>query len=219
MLDIINIVSDRAVNGRNSYSRIFVDGAVNDNDVITEIIEINEDNFNVTLPLYADNLKVNPSTLRNNIALCMDIGEDGSIEIPSIDALPFSETISDGKSSPLIYAIWSEFKDNQIKVKYKTLIDMKVGYVAFIPDEYIGTMAVRYDEDNLNYTFYSVDSRGNVESAVFSFRIFTLPQWEENSFNYEILYENDTYVYAFLIFNADNYNTYKKYISDYFFVL
>ena len=219
MLDIINIVSDRTVNGRNSYSRIFVDGSVNESDVVTEIIEINEDNFNVTLPLYADNLRATPSTLRNSIALCMDIGEDGSVEIPSIDALPFSEKITNGKSSPLSYAIWSEFKDNQIKVKYKTLIDLKVGYVAFIPEEYIGTVAVKYDEDNLNYTFYSIDSRGNVENALFSFRIFTLPQWEENSFNYEILYKNDTYVYAFLIFKADNYDTYKQYISDYFFVL
>ena len=219
MLDIVNIVSDRAVNGRNSYSRIFVDGAVNDNDVITEIIEINEDNFNVTLPLYADNLKSNPSTLRTNLAVCMDVALDNTIEIPSVEILPFSERIKGNKSSPLEFVIWSEFKDNQFKVKYKTLIDMKVGYFAFIPEEYIGSMAVRYDEDNLNYTFYSVDSYGNVESAVFSFRIFTLPQWEENSFNYEILYENDTYVYAFLIFNADNYNTYKKYISDYFFVL
>lgn len=218
MLDIVNIVSDRTVNGRNSYSRIFVDGSVNESDVITEIIEIDEVNFNVTLPLYADNLKINPSTLRDSIALCMDIGEDGSIEIPSIDFLPFSEKITDGKSSPLTYAIWSEFKDNQIKVKYKTLIDMKVGYVAFIPEQYIGTIAVKYDENNLNYTFYSVDSYGNVKGALFSFRIFTLPQWEENSFNYEILNENDTYVYAFLIFKADNYDTYKKYITDYFFV-
>ena len=219
MLDIINIVSDRVVDGKNSYSRIFVDGSVNESDVVTEIIEINEENFNVTLPLYTDNLRSTPSTLRNNIAICMDVAGDGSVEIPSIDVLPYSEKITDGESSPLNLVVWSEFKDNQFKVKYKTLIDMKVGYVAFIPEEYIGTMAVKYDEDNLNYTFYSIDSKGNIQSAVFSFRIFTLPQWEENSFNYESIYENDTYVYAFLIFKADNYNTYKQYISDYFFVL
>ena len=218
MLEIQNIVSDRIVKNNVEYTRVFVDGSFSDTEFITEIIEIDESNFNVSLPLYSDNMSETPSTLRRNNLYCMDIGLDGTVEVPSTDVFPYSEKISEGKKIPLELVIWSEYDDG-FTVKYKTLLNSKVGHVAFIPDEFIGNVSVIYDEENLNLTFYSIDGDGNVEKALFSYRIFTVPQWEENSFNYEKIHENDTYVYSFLIFNADNYDYYKKYISESFYAL
>ena len=218
MLEIQNIVSDKIVKNNVEYTRVFVDGSFSDTEFITEIIEIDESNFNVSLPLYSDNMSETPGTLRRNNLYCMDIGFDGTIEIPSTDIFPYSEKISEGKTIPLELVIWSEYGDG-FTVKYKTLLNSKVGHVAFIPDEFIGNVSVIYDEENLNLTFYSIDGDGNVEKALFSYRIFTVPQWEENSFNYEKIHENDTYVYSFLIFNSDNYDYYKKYISESFYAL
>ena len=218
MLEIQNIVSDKIVKNNVEYTRVFVDGSFSDTEFITEIIEIDESNFNVSLPLYSDNMSETPGTLRRNNLYCMDLGFDGTIEIPSTDIFPYSEKISEGKTIPLELVIWSEYGDG-FTVKYKTLLNSKVGHVAFIPDEFIGNVSVIYDEENLNLTFYSIDGDGNVEKALFSYRIFTVPQWEENSFNYEKIHENDTYVYSFLIFNSDNYDYYKKYISESFYAL
>lgn len=218
MLEIQNIVSDKIVKNNVEYTRVFVDGSFSDTEFITEIIEIDESNFNVSLPLYSDNMSETPGTLRRNNLYCMDIGFDGTIEVPSTDVFPYSEKISEGKTIPLELVIWSEYDDG-FTVKYKTLLNSKVGHVAFIPDEFIGNVSVIYDEENLNLTFYSIDGDGNVEKALFSYRIFTVPQWEENSFNYEKIHENDTYVYSFLIFNSDNYDYYKKYISESFYAL
>ena len=176
MLEIQNIVSDKIVKNNVEYTRVFVDGSFSDTEFITEIIEIDESNFNVSLPLYSDNMSETPGTLRRNNLYCMDIGFDGTIEIPSTDIFPYSEKISEGKTIPLELVIWSEYGDG-FTVKYKTLLNSKVGHVAFIPDEFIGNVSVIYDEENLNLTFYSIDGDGNVEKALFSYRIFTVPQW------------------------------------------
>lgn len=219
MLEIENIVSDTTtLNGR-KISRIFVDGAINDTEIITEIIEIDKSDFNIALPLYDDNLSFNPDTLRNNKIHCMDVDNDGTIEVPSVEIMPFSEMKSKDKSIPLQLIVWSEYVDNSFNVKFKTILNSKTGHVAIIPERFIGTVSVIYDEENRNLTFYSVDSNGKIINALFSYRVFTIPQWDEDNFNYEKIHENDTYVYAFLIFKSDNYNYYKKYITENFYAL
>ncbi len=219
MLEIDSISSDRVEKNGENYSRVFVDGAVNDMEVVTEIIEIRENNFDVSLPLYADNSSYNPTTLRSGNIYCLDVDGDGIIEIPTLEVMPYSEKNLKDKSTPLNLVIWSEHNDDGFKVKYKTLVNTKVGHIAFIPDEFIGSVSVIYDEENRNLTFYSVDSEGTISNALFSYRIFTIPEWEENTYNYEMIHKNDTYVYAFLIFKADNYDYYKEYITKNFFAL
>ena len=132
---------------------------------------------------------------------------------------PFSQKILKDAREPLNLVVWSEYVNRSFNVKYKTLLNSKVGHLAIIPEDFIGKISAIYDEENMNLTFYSVNSKGIYDSALFSFRIFTIPDWEENSFNYEKLHENDTYVYSFLIFKADNYEKYKEFITDNFYAL
>lgn len=219
MLEIDSISGDRVEKNGENYSRVFVDGAVSDTEVVTEIIEIDEENFDVSLPLYADNLSYNPTTLRKGQIYCLDVDGDGIIEIPTLEVMPYSEKKSKDNSTPLELVIWSEHNENGFKVKFKTLVNSKVGQLAFIPEDFIGTVSVIYDEENRNLTFYAVDSNGTISNALFSYRIFTIPEWEENTYNYEMIHKNDTYVYAFLIFKADNYDYYKKYITENFYAL
>ena len=164
-------------------------------------------------------MSVNPGTLRKSKITCMDVDRDGIIDVPTIEIFPFSQRISNNKIEPLNLIVWSEYVNNSFVVKYKTILNSKLGHLAIIPDDFIGKISAIYDEENLNLTFYSVNSKGVFESALFSFRIFTIPDWEENSYNYEMLNQNDTYVYSYLIFKADNYEVYKKYITENFFAL
>ncbi len=219
VLEIESITSDRTVINGQNISRVFVDGAVSDTELITEIIQIDEKSFEVSLPLYYDNLSDNPSTLRNSNIYCLDVENDGYIEIPTLEEFPYSYKYYKDNTTPLELVIWSEHINNTLRVKFKTLVNAKLGHIAFIPEDFIGTVAVTYDEDNRNLSFYAVKSDGTISNALFSYRIFTLPEWEENTFNYEKIHENDTYVYAFLIFKADNYDSYKKYITENFYAL
>jgi hypothetical protein len=219
MPKINSIVSDRIVlNGKNK-SRVFVDGAFNESEIYTEIIEINESNFDISLPIHNENTTVIPSTLRIGKVYCMDVDGDGYIEVPTMEIFPFSKKINEENNEPLNLVVWSEYVNHSFNVKYKTFMNSKVGQLAIIPEEFIGKITVIYDEENLNLTFYSVNSDGKIENALFSFRVFTIPDWEENSFNYEKLSQNDTYVYGYLIFKADNYITYKKFITENFYAL
>lgn len=219
MLEINNIVVDRVISSDKSISRIFVDGAISDKEFITEIIEVNEEDFSTTLPLYHDNLSVHPKTLRNSKIYCMDVDNNGHMDVPTVDVLPYSQKVIGDEFEPLNLIIWSEYDEFGFKVKFKTLLNLKVGHIVFIPEEYIGNITAIYDEENMNLTFYSIDSTGAVKNALFSFRIFTLPDWKEENYNYEILHQNDTYVYSYLIFKSDNYDKYKKFITENFFVL
>lgn len=219
MIEINNIVSDRVAYGDKMVSRVFVDGTIGKSGIITEIIEFNEDNFSTTLPLYGDNCTSQPKTLRNVKFYCLDIEKDGNIEIPTIDIFPYSQKVSENNTEPINLIVWLGYEENGFYVKFKTLLNTKVGHVVFIPEDFIGNITAIYDEDNLNLTFYSVDSNGTFEKALFSFRIFTIPDWEENNYNYEMLDKNDTYVYSYLIFKADNYEKYKKFISENFYAL
>lgn len=219
MLEIVSIVSDNIVIDDKNVSRIFVDGAFSETETITEIIEINENNFEISLPIYHDNMSVHPKTLRKSKVTCTDIDNDGNIDVPTIEVFPFSQSISNEEIEPLNLVVWSEYVNNSFIVKYKTILNSKLGQLAIIPEEFIGRISAIYDEENFNLTFYSINSKGVFESALFSFRIFTIPDWEENSYNYEMLYQNDTYVYSYLIFKADNYDLYKKYITENFYAL
>ena len=219
MPEINSIVSDKIVSNGKTKSRVFVDGTFNESEIYTEIIEIDEDNFTISLPLYNNNTSMLPSTLRVEKIYCMDIDGDGYVEIPTMEIFPFSQRINDENNEQLNLVLWSEFSNYSLNVKYKTLLNSKVGQLAIIPEHFIGKITAIYDEENLNLTFYSVNSGGKIENALFSFRVFTKPDWEENSFNYEMLSQNDTYVYSYLIFKADNYETYKKFITENFYAL
>ncbi len=218
MPEIEYVVSDNIILNGKKISRIFVDGTFNESEIYTEIIEI-DDEFNMSLPLYNNDISFLPKTLRNDKIYCMDIDRDGKIEIPTMEVFPFSERINGEKSEPLNLIVWSEYVNNGFNVKYKSLLNTKVGHLAIIPEDFIGKITAIYDEENLNLTFYSVTSDGKIENALFSFRIFTVPDWEENSFNYEKLHQNDTYVYGYLIFKAENYDMYKKFILENFYAL
>lgn len=219
MIEINNILNDRVDYANKSISRIFVDGAVNEHEIITEIIEINEKNFNISLPLYNDNCTKQPRTLRKANINCIDVGKDGDIEIPITEVFPYAQQVSEGKKGPMNLVVWLEYSSKGLSVEYKTLLNTKFGLVIFIPEDYIGNVSVVYDEDNFNLTFYSIDSDGTFKNALFSFRIFTIPDWEENNYSYVMLYENDIYVYSYLIFKADNYEIYKKFITENIYAL
>lgn len=221
MIEIDNIVCDSVVFSDKSVSRIFVDGAVNEFDIITEIIEIDKKTFDINLPLYNDNHTSQPRTLRKEIVYCFDIDKDGCIEIPSTEVFSYAHKISkDNKDiEPINLVVWSEFDKNSFNVKFKCLLNKEFGCLFFIADEFLENISIIYDEENLNLTFYSIDSNGTFKNALFSFRIFTIPDWEKNNFNYEKLHENDTYVYGYLIFRADNYKLYREFITENFYAL
>ena len=213
IIEIVNITSDRAsYNGRNIL-RIFVDGAVSEIGTITEVIEIDENTLEISLPLYKSNSSDN-KTLRNSKIYCVDIDNDGYIEIPTLEILPYGKNMSDGNLDNLNLIVWSDYNNGKIKSIFKCLYNIKLGYIFVFPDEEIGKMTVSFDEENNNLTFYSINSDGIYTSTLFSIKVFTVPEWENNNYNYEKFRQNNSFVYGYIIFKDENNEKYEKFIAD-----
>ena len=106
MLEIHNIVTD----SQNGKTRIFIDGLVSENAFITEVLDINHENFKITLPLYELNTSDNPITIRTSQVLCKDIDNDGIIEIPTLEILGKSTNLTNDniEVAPLFLTILSQ---------------------------------------------------------------------------------------------------------------
>ena len=212
-LEIVNITSDQISYKDRTVSRIFVDGVVSESGVITEIIEIDEKSLEISLPLNKNNSSQN-DTLRSSKIYCLDIDNDGYIEIPDIENLPYGKIISNENYDNLNLIVWSDYHDGKITSSFKCIYNGKLGYVFVFPEEESGKMTVYLDESNNNLTFYSIKSDGTVVNALFSIKVFTVPEWEEDNYNYKKYKENDSYIYGYLIFKQENEEKYEKFITD-----
>ncbi len=220
-LEINNIVTDVIENNNESHTRIFVDGAISEIGVITEIIDITHNNFNIKLPLYEQNQSQHPSTLRDSRVYSRDIDNDGIVEIPTNEVLPYGTRISKNSDErkELSLTVWSEFSNYSMKTDFKCLLNSSYNYLLKIPEGSLSKLTAVYDENDLGLTFYSLNRNGTYKEELFSVKIFLTVEWQESHSNYIKLGENDVFTYGYSIFDDDSEETYKKFIRDNFYII
>ena len=220
-LEINNIITDSVDINDEKHTRIFIDGSVSEQGMLTEIIDISENTFNFTLPLYEQNNSVNPKTLRASRVNCRDIDNDGVVEIPTIELLPYGARISKNETErkELYMVVWSEFSNDDIQIDFKCLMNSTFGYLFKISENSIENLTAVYDDNEFTLAFYLYDSDGKYTDELFSIKTFLEPEWGKNSFEYSKLSENSTYVYGVLIFNDEIKDELKEFINENFYVL
>ncbi len=221
MLEIKNITTDNIEINDKKHTRIFVDGSISENGVITEIIDIENELFDVSLPLYETNQSHKPLTLRASRTYCNDIDNDGIIEIPTDEVLPYGYRISknSNQQNELYMTVWSEFTDSSLSVDFKCLMNNSFNYMFEFSDDILSHMSAVYNDNNCTLTFYSVDSNGQFENELFSIKAFYEPDWEDNHNRYVRFAENSTYVYGYLVLNEENDENYEEFILENFKIL
>lgn len=220
-LEINNIITDTITINEEKHTRIFIDGAVSEIGVLTEIIDITEKSFNITLPLYEQNQSQQPMTLRASRVNCKDIDNDGVVEIPTIELLPYGARISKNETErkELYITVWSEFTYNEIKSDFKCMMNTTLGFLLKIPENSIGKMTAVYNENDFTLKFYAVDNDGKYLNELFTIKTFLEPEWGKNNFEYIKLSENSSYVYGMLISEDDLKDEIKDFITENFYVL
>lgn len=221
LLEINNIVTDTLVENEIRYTRIFVDGAISEIGVVTEIINIDCDSFEISLPLYEVNQSQKPSTLRASKIYCRDIDDDGVVEIPTEEVLQSAMRLpaKDSKNNELNLTVWSEFVEGEMNVDFKCLLNTSFRYMFVFDDDILGKISATYNDDNQTLTLFSVDESGELDNELFSIKAFYEQDWDENNFKYSKYSENDTFVYGFLIHNQDSDNEYEAFIRENFIIL
>ncbi len=221
LLEINNIVIDTTDIKDNQHTRIFIDGAVSEIGIITEVIDISHKAFEITLPLYEQNQSHKPLTLRDSRIYSTDIDNDGIIEIPTSEIMPFGARILENSSErkELNLTVWSELVQESIKVDFKCLLNSSYGYMFLFPVEAINKITAIYDDNNMTLTFYQLNESGTYKKEMFSVRAFLEHDWEENHYKYTELIDNDMFVYGYMMLDDENNEEYKEFISNNFYIL
>lgn len=204
MLDVYNVMTDSF----NGNTRIYIDGLINENTLITEVINVNHDNFSINLPLYEANTLEIPLTARGSQIFSSDIDNDGIVEIPTFETMPNAFNISNNSSetTPFSLTVWSEINSNELLVDFKGLYNVSYNYFYTIPDEWIGEVEVTYNTDNSVLSFYdnSDDGTGNIE--IISFKVFNTNEWDDYNGKYTKFLEDKIFVYTYLFNSNSEYN-------------
>ena len=203
MLEIHNIVTD----SQNGKTRIFIDGLVSENAFITEVLDINHENFKITLPLYELNTSDNPITIRTSQVLCKDIDNDGIIEIPTLEILEKSTNFTNDniEVTPLFLTVWSEFDDEGLKIDFKSLYNVAYNYYYIFPEEWSGIITATYHGDNSTLKFVLNASEDISETELFTLKAFTRADWEDYNGEFTKFDEDGVFVYAYIYNNSIEY--------------
>ncbi len=216
MLDIFNMVCDTYFYDNEAHTRVYVDGSISESGIITEVIDIKHNDFQVSLPFYQSNISAQPVTLRDVRVFSQDFDNDGVVEIPTIEKLYGGAKLTSDSQTKEDFSltIWSEIENNTLSVDTKCLWNGNYGYMFIFPDEWIGKITSVYNEKNDTITFYSLDDNGTLMDTLFSIKSVYEPNSEED--DYTKFDENGVYVYSYYISDKQNEDTYINIIENNF---
>lgn len=218
LLEVYNIATDSVTENQNEFTRIFIDGAISERGVITEVIKVSHNDFELSLPLYEMNQSQHPVTLRDTRLFSMDFDGDNIIEIPTLELFPGAVRIEKGTSerSSLNLTVWNELNNSGISVDKKCVVNTSYEYMLIIDDSWINMISAIYDYNNSTLTFYYLKDDGEFDEEIFSLRAFSNPEWQNDDAGYDKLVENSAYVYGYRFNNADLQKDFEDYLKENF---
>lgn len=220
ILEVYNIATDTIEDAKTDYTRIFIDGAISERGLITEVLCVAHNDFSLTLPLYEQNQSVNPVSLRDSKVLSMDFDDDGKIEIPTLEIFPSAEHILKGldERAPLNLTVWNELDGLKLVNDKKCILNSSYGYLLVVDESWINSITAVYNSNNLTLTFYYLNDDGVIDNEIFSIRAFTIPEWEKDDSGYSRITETSSYIYALKFKNDDMKTEFDDYVKQNFHV-
>ncbi len=217
MLDVQNIVCDSYLINGEAHSRVYVDALISESGIITEVIDVQHNDFSVELPFYESNVSAQPQTLRDVRIYSQDFDNDGVVEVPTIEKLNCGVKVSSSsENASLNLTVWHEIFENQLTVDTKCLWNGMYGYMIVYPAEWVEMYATIYKEESATVTFYSLDENSNPLKPLFSIKAIFEPKWKENDYGYTKFDENGVYIFGYSILDEENEVQYIRFIEENF---
>lgn len=217
MIEVINIVTDKILVDDSMHTRIYIDGSITETAVITEVIDIEHESYEISLPLYENNKSEKPVTIRNSRTYSIDIDNDGIVEIPTLETLKGGKRITDGVEgfSSLSLTVWSELTDEyDIKPEFKSLLNTTYGYMYIFPDEWTDKITAVYNNSSALLTFYVLNENETIGSELFSILPFSELKWNDNHSGYSKIISVGALIYGYSL-NPNNYVTKEDIINNF----
>lgn len=185
--------------------RVYIDALKGEEQMITEVVYWNKDSGELVAPFFDAETMTNSATLRYQPVGCMDVNNDGTIDIP-VQTLMLPVDTSDfyvnvGVETPFqdIYLTeWMNVSGNElVSVKY-SVINSDNSYMFFLEEHEIGTIFVKSRTENC-WVFYAYDEQRKSGSDLFSVLSIPEDEWNEKSYEqYVVLYEGDNIICAYI---------------------
>lgn len=201
MIDIYNIATDNS----SDSTRIYIDGLINENTLITEVVEIKHEDFSTNLPLYESNTAEIPLTARGSHIFSCDIDNDGFVEIPTHEVMPNAVNISNNLSelTPLSLTVWSEINENELLVDFKCLYNVSCNYYYEISESWSNNVSITYNADSSVLSFFDISAGESEKVEIISFKVFNTNEWDDYNGKYTKFLQDGILVYTY-IFNSNS---------------
>ncbi|MGN0550955.1 MAG: FG-GAP repeat domain-containing protein [Acutalibacteraceae bacterium] len=165
----------------NSTPAVFVDGAKNNNDLLTEVVYWDKEQSTLLNPLNTAK-KENP-TLRTGTTVCKDVNSSGIMNIPTVELMPMEakENLTSDRVCSL--TIWNSFniKSKTLEPDLQTVISTTDGYYFSLPSAWEGNVTARQDTASRSVTFYewlNVSGREKRGQVLLTIQVFTEKDWK-----------------------------------------
>ena len=219
MIEVLNIVTDEVKLNDNLHTRIYIDGCITETAVITEIIDIEHESYEITLPLYENNKSEKPVTIRDSRTQSVDVDNDGIVEIPTLETLPGGKRITENgdEFTTLSLTVWSELKEDTIETEFKSLLNTTYGYMFIFPKEWADKITAVYNTSTTLLTFYALGENDILGSEIFSIMPFSELKWNDDHSGYTKISSSGALVYGYKL-KSSSYITIDE-ITDNFVII
>ena len=173
---------------------IAVDGANATGELNTQVIYYNSELAVLRNPLYREKTK-NP-TQRTIDVFAVDINNDKTIDIPTVEKLPFAD-------ADAVQYTADKVTRNNFDTAHETLVrisdyalDMAYNFSIKIPDAWEnGTYTAQLEGNSMRFFEWDNDSVGKL---IFDIRAFDVATWDQGKENdgYTLIYRDNRYAYA-----------------------
>ena len=220
MIEVLNIVTDKILIDDSMHTRVYIDGSITETAVITEVIDIEHESYEISLPLYENNTSEKPVTIRDNRTYSTDIDNDGIIEIPTLETLKGGKRITDGIEgfSSLNLTVWSELNDEYIiEPEFKSLLNTTHGYMYVFPEEWTDEITAVYNNTSALLTFYVLNENETIGAELFSILPFSELKWNDNHSGYSKIMSVGALIYGYSL-TPNSYVTKEDIINNFMII-
>lgn len=183
---------------------VFVDGELATGELLTQIVYYNLELSLLRNPLYKE--KTANATQRSCNVICADIDNDSSLDFPTVQKLPYSdsepaETVADKITWNTLSA-----ENESITQKCSMAVNYSLAFTVKMPDSWIDNTITAVNSLNENSTVFYEWNKSSLGDRLFEIKVFDIADWEngKGTDDYTIIYKDSTHAYAFVNFNTDS---------------
>ena len=189
----------------NSPMRVYVDALKGNEQMITEVVYWNKESGELVAPFLDSETMTNSATLRYQPVGCMDINNDGTIDIPvqtimlPVDTSDFYvDLVAQATFQEIYLTEWMNVSGNKLVTVEYSVINSQNSYMFLLEEHEIGTIYVKSRTENC-WVFYAYDEQSKSGSDLFSVLSIPEDEWNEKSYEqYAVLYEGDNIICAYI---------------------